>query len=199
MVNRTVHSPHRSQIWFCCFASLFPAVLIASFFLVVSLYKQLKQRDQNDFTRLSEEVWWWSSFEQLFLLVLWRYFMLFAHSPVKCNKRALNVEKKIFFLSIRQITDLCHHTMCRATLYNCQERQRSSVECSWRLGEGKSFLNPAKNDVTESFANCAQHKFSTSLRNILIKTSESFAIATCDDCGVEKVSLDVVFAVIIWN
>lgn len=74
----------------------FPAVLIASFFLVVSLYKQLKQRDQNDFTRLNDDVWWWSSFEQLLFcqsLVLRRYFMLLAHSSVKCNKRALNVEK----------------------------------------------------------------------------------------------------------
>lgn len=47
------------QIWFCCFCALLflLVVLFTSFFLVWSLYKQLKHRDQNSFTRLQNEVW----------------------------------------------------------------------------------------------------------------------------------------------
>lgn len=39
------------------FVILFPVVLITSFVLVLNLYKQLKQRDRNDFTRLENEAW----------------------------------------------------------------------------------------------------------------------------------------------
>lgn len=56
---------HKKSFFLSSYCSLFHflfslilVVLIASFCLVVSLYRQLKNRDQNNFTRLENDVWW---------------------------------------------------------------------------------------------------------------------------------------------
>lgn len=46
------------HVEFSIFFFFFLVVLLTSFYLVSNFYKQLKNRDENNFTRLENEVWW---------------------------------------------------------------------------------------------------------------------------------------------